>query len=979
MGLKRFLTGFAVCFMCVAVLSAQEIDRTVSRAVSEYFKNYKSSRTKLKYSGLDRRRNNIVVNNKSNKIVIYSNEAFAGQAFTPGVVDTIYNDIRKLLPRKLRSYDIEVVYAGHTIDERVPNIYRKKDAVDEGRLWKGIDYKGEPWVMNASRPFDISKGLYNRHIALWQSHGRYYFAEKDIWKWQRPPLYCTTEDMFTQSFVVPFLMPMLENAGAIVYTPRERDWQPECVIVDNDVVPDGSRYVELPASGAAWKSRNNGYAPKEGEYYDKENPFEMGTYKITESSQNSKKATTSVVWYPSIPSEGEYAVYVSYHSFKNSVPDANYTIKHSGGSTNFKVNQKMGGGTWVYLGTFHFDKGTNEQQCVVLDNCSKHKGVISADAVRFGGGMGNVARGDSLLSTSGLPKYLEGARYSLQTSGFPYYVYSVNESEDDYRDDVNCRSRAVNYLAGGSVYCPDTTGLNVPLELSFGFHSDAGYSASDEVHGSLGVVTTEHNGDTLAAGCSRYISRDLVSYLLNNVQSDLTMRYGKRWPVRGILDRKYSESRWPLVPSLIFESLSHQNFMDMVYGHDPDFKFTLSRSVYKSILKHLCYVHGRNYVVQPLPVSHFRISMTSDEEVLLEWNPVNDPNEPTAKPTGYVVYTRVGDGGYDNGTLVNVPRCSFRVNKDAMYSFKVAAVNDGGSSLPSEELSLYLAAESKGVVAVVNAFHRLSGPEVVKTPTLAGFDMESDPGVPYMRTPEYCGPQLDFQRANIGYENGLGLSGNNFEGMLIAGNTFNYPSVHGKALAANGISFVSCSSDAVIDGYVDLGSYKVVDMILGVEKQGGIGSYLGGYNRPYKTFPKKLQAKLREYCAAGGSLFVSGAFIASDMAKNASDRAFIRDVLRFDYGGAVSDLSENCIIGSGLELEFCRTVNEECYAVSRPDILVPLDDAFVSFVFRGNRESAGVAYAGDYRVISASFPFETIKEEALREKLMGAVMRFLLK
>ena len=170
MSFKRLLTASAVFFMCMAVLSAQEVDRAVSRSVSEYFKKYSSPRTKFKFSGLDRRRNNIVVNNSTKKIIIYSNEAFSGQAFTPGVVDTIYNDIRKLLPRNLRSYDIEVVYAGHTIDERVPNIYRKKDAVEKERLWQGIDYKKEPWVMNASGPYAVPKGLHNRHFALWQSH-----------------------------------------------------------------------------------------------------------------------------------------------------------------------------------------------------------------------------------------------------------------------------------------------------------------------------------------------------------------------------------------------------------------------------------------------------------------------------------------------------------------------------------------------------------------------------------------------------------------------------------------------------------------------------------------------------------------------------------------------------------------------------------------------------------------------------------------
>lgn len=71
-----------------------------------------------------------------------------------------------------------------------------------------------------------------------------------------------------------------------------------------------------------------------------------------------------------------------------------------GGVTEFKVNQKIGGGTWVYLGTFEFDKGNNDYGMVVLSNESSEHGVVCADAVRFGGGMGNISRGGKI---SGLP------------------------------------------------------------------------------------------------------------------------------------------------------------------------------------------------------------------------------------------------------------------------------------------------------------------------------------------------------------------------------------------------------------------------------------------------------------------------------------------------------------------------------------------------------------------------------------------------
>jgi hypothetical protein len=180
-----------------------------------------------------------------------------------------------------------------------------------------------------------------------------------------------------------------------------------------------------------------------------------------------------------------------------------------------------------------------------------------------------------------------------------------------------------------------------------------------------------------------------------------------------------------------------------------------------------------------------------------------------------------------------------------------------------------------------------------------------------------------------------------------------------------------------MSGDVDLSGYVAVDLILGVEKQGGYGVGLG-YSGKYKTFPLKLQERIREYCDGGGRLFVSGAFLASDMYTNDKDRKFIREVLRLDYGGTVYDKSENLIFGSGLELPLYRNVNEECYAVAAPDVLVPIDDAFVSFIYKDNKKSAGVAYSGDYRVVSTAFPFEAIADEGKRRKLMGAIMRFLL-
>ena len=79
--------------------------------------------------------------------------------------------------------------AGYTVDtySDYKAVCARKD-VDESRIWGSVRYDGAPWVKDASRPFDITSGLDGRHIALWQRHGRYYYADSDFWKWQRPLL-----------------------------------------------------------------------------------------------------------------------------------------------------------------------------------------------------------------------------------------------------------------------------------------------------------------------------------------------------------------------------------------------------------------------------------------------------------------------------------------------------------------------------------------------------------------------------------------------------------------------------------------------------------------------------------------------------------------------------------------------------------------------------------------------------------------------
>ena len=233
--------------------------------------------------------------------------------------------------------------------------------------------------------------------------------------------------------------------------------------------------------------------------------------------------------------------------------------------------------------------------------------------------MGNIARGDS-TTVSGLPRFLEAARYSVQWGGAPYQVYAPKNSTNDYTEDINARSFMENYLARGSAYAPGDSGLNVPFELSVALHTDAGFTMDSTFIGTLGVYTTEFNDGALAAGPSRLVSRDVCDNVLTQVNRDLSTLLGL-WTRRQMFDRNYSETREPMPPAVIIEMLSHQNFNDMRMAHDPYFKFLMARSIYKGILRSVNSLHeNKDVVVQPMPIAAPAANIDAAErKIVLSW------------------------------------------------------------------------------------------------------------------------------------------------------------------------------------------------------------------------------------------------------------------------------------------------------------------------------------------------------------------------
>lgn len=962
---------------------------------------------------------------EGNRLIFFTNINCSYIPFRTDNVSKIYQGVKALLPRQMAKYELQIRTDHHAIEELIPLAFRHNKSKKIPRF----SYKtNTPLITRLSVPYTPTYGLLNRHIALWQSHGFYYESKLARWEWQRARIFQTVEDLYTQSYVLPYLVPMLENAGATVLLPRERDTQTTEIIVDNDrCMEEHSIYSELNGSKTWSKGTEAGFAHLRKTYKNFENPFLEGTYRQIETIK--KGAISTAEWTPVIPQAGQYAVYISYKTLNNSTEDALYTVYHQGGTSLFKVNQQMGGGTWIYLGTFSFGAGKTNCKIVLSNQSDKEGRLVTADAVKIGGGYGNIARKISIegvtrntksseimtndtchqtpqtdypYEVSGYPRFCEAARYWMQWAGIPDSVYSDSHGKNDYTDDYKSRGMWVNYLAGGSAANPTEKGLNIPINIAFAFHSDAGTTFGDTIIGTLGIFQTSAYNGIYANGTSRYASRDLCDLIQSNIVKDIRTLYEPEWTRRGMWNQSYYEARVPRVPTMLLELLSHQNFADMRYGLDPRFRFTVSRAIYKGMLQFICSQYRMKYVVQPLPVDHMNLRFEKDNLISLSWQPVYDPLETTAKADQYIVYTRIGDGDFDNGVIVNSTNYQTTIPSGVICSFKVTALNEGGESFPSEILSIGKAINSKGTVLIINGFDRVCAPAdfTADTDSLAGFLDQIDHGVPYKNDISYIGSMKEFRRQIPWMDDdasGFGDSYGTHETMVISGNTFDYPAIHGKAILKAGYSFTSCSDESIAhsasslkekERHTCMNKYKYVDLILGKQYQTKMGR--GGIHPiEFKTFSSKMQDAITDYCLSGGNFFVSGAYVGSDLWDNRlikskeKDRQFAMDILKYKWrvGQAARNGKVKIVISPFTQATgnytYYQELNPESYVVESPDAIEPATQkAFTILRYSENNLSAGIAYKGNYRTCVLGFPFESIRTSKEREELMKVILTF---
>ena len=1010
---KLILTIFASTALCISASAQSAIMKDfkpVCDSLDVLIKENRDVKGKLCIKNIMKR---------GKTLDFYFTESLGDYPWREGEPEWFRRKLKSLFPEKYSGYDLGMVYS-----KTIPlNRLVTSELGFDGRP----TYSGEPSIL-PSRPDPIvteiggrrfDKGLSDRNIAIWQSHGLYFEYGTERWQWQRPCLFQTVEDMFTQSFVLPYLVPMLENAGAYVMLPRERDVQRNEVIADFDVVDKAYGdfwYKEI----GKWTDAGAGFAAMKPVYTGTENPFSAGSARKADCVMPGNRSEAIALWRPEIPERGEYAVYISYKSLPESTTKAHYTVHHLGGKSEFIVNQKIGGGTWIYLGTFEFGKGS--EGYVSLTSATpagyeyEKKSVVTADAVRFGGGMGNIARGrkgsDEEPSVSGMPRSAEGARYWLQWAGVSPEIFSQNELKDDYKDDYMSRGDWVEWISRGSDMNPSKKpGKGIPIDLSLGFHSDAGVTPNDSIVGTLAIYTLRSEGsEKLPGGESRMKSREFADLVQSQIVNDIKVSANPEWSRRCVWDRSYRESRTPSCPAMLLELLSHQNFADMKYGLDPEFRFTVSRAIYKGMLKFNSNRYGIPYQVQPLPVRNLGLAFGRQGKAVISWKETADPIEPTADADGFILYTRIDDGAFDTGREISATKgkdgsysTEIDIKPGRIYSFRIAAYNEGGLSFPSETLSI--GTPSKGnetrKILIVNNFDRISGPAFIDTPEYAGFRNDLDSGVPHIRDISYIGDMYQFRRSSEFITNdnpGFGASYDDYAGKIVAGNTFDYPYIHGKAILKAGYAFFSCSNETFVSDTTFRKAAWSTDLICGKQVTTASGNDGAG---KFTVFPTEMQNAIKAYTSEGGNVFVSGANIATDIwdqiypvetdeAFRAEAKIFARNILGYKWvrnfgskDGSVQFVkSTRMETRKGKTFRFYNTINDRCYSVETPDGIAPASSKTGSTFLRYSDTdiSAGICHTGNgYKTVCIGFPLETLKEEKNIDHIIQITLDFFSK
>jgi N-acetylmuramoyl-L-alanine amidase len=770
--------------------------------------------------------------------------------------------------------------------------------------------------------------LSGRTVYVSAGHGFTWTAALGRWAPQRGNTNGVLEDFVSAETINHYLVHYLENAGAQVFTVRERDMNPRMVIVDDGGTEGGrGSYRE---SGAWSDAPIPGFAPNRGPWSGTTNPFSLG--KSRTATTVSGAATATATYVPEIPTAGLYHVYASWSvdpdPARRRTGDAHIIVRHAGGEAHLRLDQRRHGGTWYPLGQWYFEAGQDETRGAVIvanDSLTSAGAIISVDAIRFGGGIGDAARGTDPNGgpkgvTSGRPRWEENARYHAQFNGAPGSVYAY--TSDERNDDVGSRPRYAawqNEVGEDAVYVAWHTNAPNPARGTISF-----------VYG-----PNPPNGEYNFTGVA---GSDRLGLLLHNeIINDIKKTFDPDWRDRGLKTAYFGEinkSHNPEMPAVLVEVAFHDTEADAVYLRDPRFRQVVARSYYQGIVKYFAERDGVAPVLLPEPPTHVRAAGIDSNTARITWRaPVVDANGVGGHAaTGYRIYRSADGRAFDDGVAVPGNATSFDVHDlvpGEPAFFKVTATNAGGESHASVVVGVATACDGPPEALVVHGFYRL------------------DQGMAVLENlPQYS----------------LGTLYRLLQDRM---NRFDAIAFHAPILIAAGIPFDSAEATAVEDGDVALAPYRFVDWALGEESTSD------------ETFSKDEQVLLEQWLGIGRTLMTSGAELGWDLGNRGdeTDRAFLAK-LGVDYATDDSETYGLLIPGGGSLTLDDGTRGQ--YDVDTPDILTARPGGEVVLNWAGPvGRAAGVRYrdaARGYTTLVFAAPLEAVGPASERDAWLAGLL-----
>jgi hypothetical protein len=774
--------------------------------------------------------------------------------------------------------------------------------------------EGEPAGPPGAQPTGALTG-----VTVFCSAGHGWTAGSSSWFLQRPLLLDMNED-YGNLEQLNYFVKYAYQAGATIVPFRPVGYQNSEVVLDND--DPGVTYTgSWTDSTATVEFFENGVTLSGI-------PYRFASAAVSE--------TATARYTPNLPGDGFYPVYAWALDSTNRVRQT-YRVGHSGGTTDVVVDHRLVGKGWVWLGNYYFLAGTSGY--VEISNASPDSGVVIADAIRFGNGIGDVVR-PGPGTVSGFPREEECSRYwaeselshTTDSSGqIPNSIWDLAGS-DDQSDNVGTAARWSAYMNNQSFN--NSRWRRVYLE----FHSNAAGCGSQicSAQGTIALVNNSNattNQTAYATVLGDEVEADMIA--LNSLLE--TPWVPRPNPFFGSFGAISTLNNGNEFDATILEVAFHDNPDDANHLKNMFVRQALARASLQGVIKFLNQLAGSTVPLAFLPDPPQKLrAVTSGDNVVLSWaaGPVGGAYGDAA--TGYRMYRSLNGYGFDGGTAVGNVLTSTLTDVPAgqITYFRLAALNAGGESLPSEVLAVRGAIANEQKVLIVSGFDRV------------------DRGL----SPTYTIPD-----------------GPMFRPIERRCNSFDYIVQHAEAMRDLPVAFDSVANEAVIENTVTLANYPTLVWVLGEESE------------TTKTFTGAEQFAVFTYLQnSQGRIFTSGSEIGRDLVQFNGGVPFFTNVLRATYLGDSAGTSNAVgVVGALLAglgpFSFAESSGAP-YSADAPDRIGPGSNATSLLTYvGGTADSAGMRYdSGTYRTIVLGVPFETITPGATRDMVMARVLDDLL-